>query len=267
MRTVHVGDEVDGGTYVDVAGTTLWHFSAGDAQGIPTVLLHGIFASAASWGAQVPDFLDAGLRLFLPERPGHGHSPDVDGDFTCDSIVQRTIAYLETVVGRPANIVGWADGAAIALVVARNRPDLVNRIVYVGGYLNRGGRQLDQSVDLLLDRNPTTVDYLRSHHDTTSPDGPEHFSVVYDKTIRMLSTEPDYAVDEFTEVRAPTLVVIADRGLVRMEHALDIVRTLPNARFAVLPGTHILPVEAPELFNPLALSFLAADPPTDWLPG
>ncbi|QGP86943.1 alpha/beta fold hydrolase [Gordonia sp. 135] len=266
MRTVHVGDEVDGGTYVDVAGTTLWHFSAGDPQGTPTVLLHGIFASAASWGAQIPDFLDAGLRLFLPERPGHGHSPDVDGNFTCASIVARTIAYLETVVGRPANIVGWADGAAIALVVARDRPDLVNRVVYVGGYLNSDGRRTDRFVDLVLNRNPTTVEYLRTHHDETSPDGPEHFSVVYDKTILMLSAEPDYAVADFADVRTPTLVVAADRGLVRMEHALDIVRTLPNARFAVLPGTHIMPVEAPELFNPLVLSFLAADPPTEWLP-
>ncbi|AZZ79766.1 alpha/beta hydrolase [Gordonia alkanivorans] len=266
MRTVHVGDEVDGGTYVDVAGTTLWHFSAGDPQGTPTVLLHGIFASAASWGAQVPDFLDAGLLLFMPERPGHGHSPDTTSDFTCASIAERTIAYLQTVVGRPANIVGWADGAAIALVVARDRPDLVNRIVYVGGYLNPRGRRPDRFSDMVLSRNPVTVEYLRTHHDATSPDGPEHFSVVYDKTLRMLAAEPDYAVADFADVRAPVLVVVADRGLVRMEHALEIVRTLPNARFAVLPGTHILPVEAPELFNPLVLSFLAADPPTQWLP-
>ena len=33
---------------------------------------------------------------------------------------------------------------------------------------------------------------------------------------------------------------------------------------AVIPGTHILPVESPELFNPLVLSFLAADPPSVW---
>lgn len=266
MRPVHVGDEIDGGVYVDVAGTTLWHFTEGNPQGPPTVLLHGIFASAASWGAQVSDFLDAGLLLFLPERPGHGHSPDTASDFTCASIAERTIAYLETVVGRPANLVGWGDSAAVALVIARDRPDLVNRVVAVGGYLNPGGRRTDRFVQLVMDRNPVTLDYLRTHHDEISPDGPEHFTVVYDKTIRMLASEPDYAVADFADVPASVLLVFADRGLVRMEHALEIVRTLPHARLAVLPGTHILPVEAPELFNPLVLSFLAADPPTEWLP-
>ncbi|MEO9326821.1 alpha/beta fold hydrolase [Gordonia aurantiaca] len=267
MRPVRVGEQIDGGVYVEVAGSTVWHFSGGDPQGVPTVLLHGIFASAATWGAQVTDFVDAGLHVFLPERPGHGHSPDVPGDFTFASILERTIAYLEDVVGARANLVGWADGAVIALLVARERPELVNRVVFVGGYLNAAGRRTDEFVELVLRRNPETVEYLRQHHDETSPDGPEHFEVIYDKTLHMLTTEPDYAVSDFSGVEAPTLVVVPDRGIVKIEHALDIVRTLPNARLAVLPGTHIVPVESPELFNPLVLNYLAADPPTDWLPG
>lgn len=267
MRPVLVGEEVDGGVYVEVAGSTIWHFCGGDPQGVPTVLLHGLFASAATWGAQVTDFVDAGLRVYLPERPGHGHSPDVPGEYTFATILERTVDYLETVVGTRANLVGWADGAVVALLVARERPDLVNRVVYVNGYLNSSGRHTDEFVKLVLRRNPETIDYLRQHHDATSPDGPEHFGVVFDKTLRMITTEPEYPVRDFAGVEAPTLVVMADRGIVRMEHALEIVRALPKARFAVLPGTHIMPVESPELFNPLVLNFLAADPPTEWLPG
>ena len=80
----------------------------------------------------------------------------------------------------------------------------------------------------------------------------------------MLAAEPECEVSEFTHVELPTLVVVGDRGLVRLEHALELSRTLPAARLAVIPGTHILPVESPELFNPLVLSFLAADPPSVW---
>ena len=80
MRQVHAGEHVDGGVYVDIADATIWHFTAGEAYGPPTVLLHGLFASASSWGTQIPAFLDAGRQLFVPERSGHGHSPDLPGD-------------------------------------------------------------------------------------------------------------------------------------------------------------------------------------------
>lgn len=55
-----VGDRVDGGTFVDIDGDLLWHFQGGDPMGPPTVLLHGSFSSASSWGAQFGDFADAG---------------------------------------------------------------------------------------------------------------------------------------------------------------------------------------------------------------
>ncbi|MFF1568251.1 hypothetical protein ACFVY1_32920 [Streptomyces sp. NPDC058293] len=39
----------------------------------------------------------------------------------------------------------------------------------------------------------------------------------------------------------------------------------PEEHAAVLPGTHTLPLERPELVNPLILSFLrGADPAPDW---
>ncbi|MBD0861842.1 alpha/beta hydrolase [Gordonia sp. zg691] len=264
MRQVHAGDHVDGGEYVDIAGAMIWHFTAGEPHGPPTVLLHGLFASASTWGTQIAGFLEAGQQVFVPERTGHGHSPDVPGDFSCEQVAERTIAYLEQVVGRSANLVGWADGAAIALLVARDRPDLVNRLVFVGGYVNSGGRMDAEFVDRIARRDPLAVDYLRVHYDATSPDGPEHFAVIYDKTIRMLAAEPEYDIAEFAHVDVPTLVVVPDRGIVRLEHALELSRTLPRGRLAVIPGTYILPVESPELFNPLVLSFLAADPPSVW---
>lgn len=264
MRQVHAGERVDGGVYVDIADATIWHFTAGESYGPPMVLLHGLFASASTWGTQIPAFLDAGQQVFVPERPGHGHSPDLPGEFHLDRIVARTIVYLETVVRRPANLVGWADGATVALLVARDRPDLVHRLVFVGGYLNRAGRMADEFISRVSRRDPVTMDYLRIYYDTTSPDGPEHFETVFDKAVRMLAAEPECEVSEFTGVELPTLVVVGDRGLVRLEHALELSRTLPSARLAVIPGTHILPVESPELFNPLVLSFLAADPPSVW---
>ena len=56
-----------------------------------------------------------------------------------------------------------------------------------------------------------------------------------------------------------------DRDEVTVEHSLAVVAALPEARLAVLPGTHTLPLERPEIVNPLIVSFpRGADPAPDW---
>lgn len=261
-----VGTARDGGRYVDVAGAALWHFTGGEDAGAPTVLLHGAFASASTWGAQIASFADAGLQVFVPERSGHGHSPDVDRPWSMAMMAEQIIDYLDTVVGAPAHLVGWADGAVLALLVARERPDLVARVVTVSHYLNAAGSNAAEFFTRLTARDGHLVDFLKSAYVTESPDGAAHFDEVYEKSLRLLTTEPDYPVTDFATVRAPTLIVVPDHGMTHLEHAVEMARTLPNARLAVLPGTHILPIEAPELFNPLVLSFLATDPPSRWMP-
>ncbi|MGV9669408.1 MULTISPECIES: alpha/beta fold hydrolase [unclassified Gordonia (in: high G+C Gram-positive bacteria)] len=265
-HTIHAGDTVDGGSYVDVDGNLLWHFRGGDPAGAPTVLLHGAFASAATWGAQIAGLSDVGLRLHVPELTGHGHSPDVDADWSMEAMTAQTIAYLESVVGRPAHLVGWSDGAVRALLVARARPDLVSRVVLMCHYMNSDGRAAAGFFDRLAARDSALVEFLREGYKAESPDSPEHFNEIYRKSETLLRDGPEYPLAEFATVAAPTLVLAADRGVVRLEHSLALARTLPNGRFAVLPGTHILPIEAPDLVNPLVSSFLAAEPPREWSP-
>jgi pimeloyl-ACP methyl ester carboxylesterase len=95
-----------------------------------------------------------------------------------------------------------------------------------------------------------------------SPDGPEHFPIVYAKTMRMIATEPELDLAGFAAVTAPTLVLQGDRDEVTVEHSLAVVAALADARLAVLPGTHVLPVEAPDVVNPLIVSFLRGGPAT-----
>ena len=59
---------------------------------------------------------------------------------------------------------------------------------------------------------------------------------------------------------APTLVLQGDRDEVTIEHSLAVVAALQDARLAVLPGTHLLPVESPDVVNPLLASFLRGGP-------
>ena len=125
-------------TYVDVNGLPTWHEVRGEGQ--PIVLLHGAFAGASSWSAPAPALAAAGYKVHVPERRGHGHTPDVEGPMTYQVMADDTVAYFDGVVGGPAHLVGWSDGAVVALLVARGRPDLVDRLVLIGQYYSSSGK-------------------------------------------------------------------------------------------------------------------------------
>jgi pimeloyl-ACP methyl ester carboxylesterase len=242
--------------YVEVAGKRIWHEVAGD--GAPVALLHGAFGGAASFFAQTPALVDAGYRVYLPERPGHAHSPDVEGPFTYQGMAQDTIAYLETIVQQQADLVGWSDGAVVALLIARDRPDLVRRVVLIGQYYNSAGKTADSDLEHWL-RTPEAMAFLRQGYAPFSPDGPDHFHVVFEKTLQIVASEPEIDLGTLRAASAPALVLQGDRDAVDVRHSRDVVAALANARLAVLPGTHALPIELPSVVNPLIIWFLQHD--------
>ncbi|GAB3562982.1 alpha/beta fold hydrolase [Spelaeicoccus albus] len=247
---------------IEVAGLPVWHEVSGD--GDPLVLLHGAFAGASSFFAQTPSFVEAGFRVHVPERRGHGHTPDVDGPLNYSVMADDTIAYLDQEVDAPAHLVGWSDGAVVAVLVARRRPDLVARMVLIGQYLNSAGKVPGGELIASLE-SPDMIALLRRSYGAVSPDGADHFPIVHAKTMAMIAAEPEIALDSLRSITAPALVIQGDRDEVTVEHSVAVVASLPDARLAVLPGTHALPVERPDLVNALIVSFLRNDDTTpDW---
>jgi pimeloyl-ACP methyl ester carboxylesterase len=244
-------------TSIEVAGRRVWHETSGDGEAV--VLLHGAFAGASSFAAQTPALVAAGFAVYVPERRGHAHTPDVDEPLTYAAMADDTVDYLAQVLPGGAHLVGWSDGAVVALLTAQRRPDLVRRMVLIGQYYNFAGRVPDSQIDALL-RSPEAMSFLRHEYDEVSPDGPDHFPVVYEKTMRMLDTEPQLDLATFAAISAPTLVLQGDRDEVTVEHSIEVVAALADARLAVLPGTHLLPVETPDVVNPLIVSFLRGGP-------
>jgi pimeloyl-ACP methyl ester carboxylesterase len=236
-----------------------------DGSGRPLVLLHGAFSGAGAFAAQTPAFVDAGYEVWVPERRGHARTADTGAPFSYAAMAEETVRFLDTVVGGPAAVVGWSDGAVVGALVAMSRPDLVDRLVLIGQYYDLSGQATPEMGEALASIRDNPPDALRGNYDALSPDGPEHFPVVFAKTVDMLVSEPTIPMRELARIAAPTLVLQGDRDEVRLSHSVEVVATLPDARLAVLPGTHALPVENPALVNALLLDFLGYEPrDLDW---
>jgi pimeloyl-ACP methyl ester carboxylesterase len=66
---------------------------------------------------------------------------------------------------------------------------------------------------------------------------------------------------------APAAAIPTDGDEVRLEHAIEMYRSLPDAELAVVPGTsHGLLVEKPDLCNLLITEFLTKEPVQTFAP-
>lgn len=241
--------------YVLLDGVRTWYDEQGD--GDPLVLLHpgGAGVDARAFGPNVKP-LAARFRVYTPERRAHGHTPDVEGPITFDAMAKDTIAFLESVVGRRAHVVGCSDGAIVGLLVALRRPDLIDRLVLVAGVFHFQG-WLPQ----VIDPNNGRPDFLARLYEEVSPDGAGHYQVVVDKLARMHTEEPTLTADELGALRSRTLVMVGDDDEVRLEHAVAMYRGIRDAELMVVPGTsHGLLVEKPDLCNEVMIHFLTTDP-------
>src|SRR5262245_48279237 len=81
--------------YVNANGVRTWYDDRG--TGDPVVLLHGGLTDSRDFGGNL-DALAGAFRLLLPERRGHGHTPDVAGPITIELMAQDTAAFVDEVV-------------------------------------------------------------------------------------------------------------------------------------------------------------------------
>jgi pimeloyl-ACP methyl ester carboxylesterase len=255
------------GEYVDVDGVKTWFDSWG--SGPPLVLLHGDWATNATWEPTAPAIAEH-FHVLAPERRGHGHTPDVEGPFTYALFAQDTIGFIEAVVGGPAHLVGWSGGGNVALMVAARRPDLVNKLVAISANFDNASATDPELVEGLRSTpsDAPTFAFIRSLYESVAPDGPEHWPVVFEKVKEMaVDYEPPIDPKELGRITAPTLVLSSDDDIVRLEHTIELYRSIPNAQLAIMPGTsHALPMEKPDAVNGLILDFLTNDPSPTMMP-
>ena len=54
----------------------------------------------------------------------------------------------------------------------------------------------------------------------------------------------------------PTLVLVGDRDMIKEKHSRLIASSLSDGRLKILPGSHFLAAESPDLYNQTVLKFL-----------
>jgi esterase len=108
-------------------------------EGTPLVCVHGTLGDFRTWNAVLGPLslkhhvIAVSLRHFFPEHwDGNGD------DYRIAQHVDDVIAFITQLEPRPVNLMGHSRGAHIAFRAARQRPDLLHRLILAepGGHLD-----------------------------------------------------------------------------------------------------------------------------------
>ncbi|MFC4068580.1 alpha/beta fold hydrolase [Actinoplanes subglobosus] len=121
---------------VDVGEVELRVRHAG--TGLPVLLVHGHPRTGATWHRVAPQLVDRGFTVVCPDMRGYGASGKAairpDHSQQSKRAVAGDLVRLMATLGHPAFAVAGHDrGSYVALRLALDHPDLVNRLVVMDG--------------------------------------------------------------------------------------------------------------------------------------
>ncbi len=237
--------------HVEHDGARIWYAAYGSGQ--PVILLHGGLGHSGNWGYQVPALIRSGYRVVLIDSRGHGRSTRDGRPFSYELMASDVLAVMGIVGLDKAAVVGWSDGACIALILGANAPARIAGVFFFGCNMDPSGTK-DIAPSPILDRcfGRHAKDYALL---STTPD---QFDAFCAAVGLMQRTQPNYSADDLARVRVPVTVVQSEHDeFIKREHAEYLAKSIPGAELRILAGvSHFAPLQRPEQFNSEMLAFL-----------
>jgi pimeloyl-ACP methyl ester carboxylesterase len=240
------------------------------AGGLPAVLLHGAMGTIDSCFSELLPRLARRFDVIAVELQGHGHTRDTAQPLTHAGMAADVAALLTHLGIERAHLVGYSMGGAVALQLALDRPELVERVVFFGGASFDPSGVYPELAAHFESFDPHELDGTPWHeaYRRVAPDPDAWTSLVTKVNALDRSGEPSWPRERLAALRVPILLVVGDADIVRPEHTVEMFRLLgggvpgdacplPPAHLAILPGTsHVGLLERVDWLSSMIQTFL-----------
>jgi pimeloyl-ACP methyl ester carboxylesterase len=279
--------------HVTIHGHSVGFRRAGEEHPQAVLLIHGLAGSSKTWDAVIGP-LSAQYDVIAPDLLGHGESGKPVGDYSLGAYASGLRDFL-AVLGVPSvTIVGHSFGGGVAMQLAYQHPELVDRLVLVGsGGLGRevtwlfriltlpGAEYLmpfwfprpfvERATDVgrALGRRDIRYPWLAEMWRAYSSLAGASNRRAFVRTMRGAIDPGGQSINArdrlYLAARVPTMIVWGDQdGIIPVSHAHAAHELIDGSRLEILEGIgHFPHVEAPDVFLDVLTSFLAATEPGD----
>ena len=236
------------------AGAGTGYITAGDLNiyyqeqgaGPPLVLLHGgLTTGEIMWGNRIP-MLAQHYQVVAPDSRGHGRTNNPAGTLAYDQMAGDVAAFITALgIERPL-VLGYSDGAQIALELGLRHPDQARALV-LGGVITRPTEKYlatlhamgfvePGQVDLAaFEEDPEFLAGIQNDHQHVY--GPDYWRSFLPQIGALWLGVPSYTDAALARITLPTLLITGDRDEGdSLEESLRLYRLLPQAELAVIPN-------------------------------
>ncbi len=241
--------------------------------GVPLVLVHGLGDRAESWAPMLKRLKRAGFHVYAPDLLGYGRSPKpANSDYSIATQEKFVADFVQALGLQKPDVGGWSMGGWIALKLALDQPQMVDRVVV---YDSAGLRvQLPGGADLFHPTNETEMQHLAEllePHAKPLPgfvlkDALRVFGEkqwVVDRGVQSMESGNDFVADRLGALTEPLLIVwgsddellpLATYG--REMHTLD-----PRSELDIVEGCgHLAPKTCASRVAAATADFLKSSP-------
>ena len=256
---------------VTVFGYKLHYLEAG--RGAPVILLHGTGGEGARWTPQLQG-LSSDFRVIALDQIGFGQSDKPMTNYHSGVFAGFLAGFMKAIGVPKASLIGQSMGAAVALSLAVEKPEMVERLVLVnGGGFRTGPRTTPPDWHARQIANAATLSESREYMEKLYYD----HSFVTDKlveqnlmqrlrsayTIESMQNAADRGLggvseDEVRAIKAPTLLVWgANDKLSPPVNADKLNAVIKGSRKVLIDKAGHYPfLEHPDRFNQVVREFL-----------
>lgn len=219
-----------------INGISMYYEIHGEGA-MPLVLIHGGGSTIqTTWGNILPLF-SAHRKVIAVELQAHGRTTDRDAPESFEQDANDVITLLQYLKIDKADFSGFSNGGTTVLHIAVKYPAIVNKIIVISANYKKEGlipgffNGFEQTT---LDQMP---ELLRNGFLDVTPDK-DKLQAMFEKDKQRMLSFKDMADEDLRAIKAPALLMLADRDVITPEHVIKMAQLIPGARLAILPGYH-----------------------------
>jgi Predicted hydrolases or acyltransferases (alpha/beta hydrolase superfamily) len=221
--------------YAYVNGLNMYYEIHG--KGAPLVLIHGGGSTIETTFGRVLHSFAEKRQVIALELQGHGRTADIDRPETFEQDADDVAALLHYLKIANASFFGFSNGANTTMKIAMRHPELVQKIIVGSAFFKRDGMQppfWDAMKDVTLKDMPQK---LQEAYKKVAPH-PTDLVKMFEKDKNRMVSFKDWMPADIQAINVPALIISGDEDVVRLEHAIELYRLLPQAKLVILPGAH-----------------------------
>jgi hypothetical protein len=230
---IHAEDKM----ILNVNGGEIFYKKSG--EGAPLILLHGLGFDHSIFD-ELSEKLSKHFTVYAPDTRNHGQSLKTE-DYSYEIMADDVYALIQSLNLGKVYLLGFSDGAVIALHVVLRHLEVIEKVAFLG--LNLKPTDLNEACMAFYQKC-----YKESH----------------DPVYKLVIDSPQIELEELRAITIPTLLMAAEREIFREGLFEELLSGFPNVQGKVMKGhKHETYLVHQDLLYPDLLAFFGGEAAAD----